>query len=191
MVRGGGTRSGGVDEARVIWTGLERAMKDVQREARGIVVLEQGLQGKKETDENQPAEVDEEGGAVVGGLMELAIEGKGGLDGVAPSAWFWRECAACMDKRFRDACRCTIPLNTPSPPSPIILSPLCRLPANPRLLRLTIASPFLARTLRNGYSRLQSLVKDTVIGSKDVDEGYNGSEVVLMMQSIASIQQVR
>jgi len=54
------------------------------------------------------------------------------------------------------------------------------------------ASPFLARTLKTGFSRLQSLVKEAVMGSReDVSEGYVGPEVVLMLQSIASIQQSR
>lgn len=57
---------------------------------------------------------------------------------------------------------------------------------------LTLASPFLARTLRNGFSRLQGLIKDAVVGSReDVDTGYVGPEVVLMLQSIASVQQSR
>lgn len=151
MVRGGQTRTGGVDEGRIIWTGLERAFKDVQREGRGIAILEKGLS-------STPDQTVEEG-EVVGGLLELAEEGKEGLDGVAPTAWFWRECAAGMDKRFRDACR---------------------------------TSPFLARTLRTGFTKLQSLVKDAVVGSReDVDEGYSGPEVVLMLQSIASVQQTR
>jgi hypothetical protein len=97
MVRGGQTRTGGIDEARIIWTGLERAFKDVQREGRGITTLEAGL--TTPTDENGTEEI-------VMGLLELAKEGKGGLDGVGPSAWFWRECASGMDKRFRDSCRC-------------------------------------------------------------------------------------
>jgi len=42
-------------------------------------------------------------------IFDLAKEGKGGLDGVGPCAWFWRECASGMDKRFRDACRCMSP----------------------------------------------------------------------------------
>jgi len=100
MIRGGQTRTGGIDEARIIWAGLERAFRDVQREGTGIAVLERGLSKTKEEDENE-----EEG---VTGLLELAKDGKEGLDGVAPSAWFWRECASGMDKRFRDACRCII-----------------------------------------------------------------------------------
>jgi hypothetical protein len=100
MVRGGQTRTGGIDEARVIWTGLERAFKEVQREGRGIGVLEAGLD--RVADENEED--------AVAGLLELAKEGKGGLDGVGTSAWFWRECASGIDKRFRDACRCTSPL---------------------------------------------------------------------------------
>ena len=57
---------------------------------------------------------------------------------------------------------------------------------------LTLASPFLARTLRTGFSRLQSIVKEAVVGSReDVNEGYVGPEVVVMLQSIASIQQSR
>jgi hypothetical protein len=100
MVRGGQTRSGGVDEARVIWTGLERAFKEVQREGRGIAILEKGLS-------STPDESDDEGDNVGGvNLLELAKDGKEGLDGVAPTAWFWRECAAGMDKRIKDACRC-------------------------------------------------------------------------------------
>jgi len=55
-----------------------------------------------------------------------------------------------------------------------------------------LASPFLARTLKTGYSRLQALVRDAVIGSReDNNEGYVGPEVVLMLQSIASVQQMR
>ena len=100
MVRGGQTRTGGADEARVIWTGLERAFKDVQKEGRNISILEKGL--------NPTSDAIEEGEVRVN-LMELAREGKEGLDGVAPTAWFWRECAAGMDKRFRDSCRCTSP----------------------------------------------------------------------------------
>lgn len=57
---------------------------------------------------------------------------------------------------------------------------------------LIVASPFLARTLKTGYSRLQGLVREAVVGSKeDVAEGYVGPEVVLMLQSIASVQQTR
>jgi hypothetical protein len=53
---------------------------------------------------------------------------------------------------------------------------------------LTLASPFLGRTLKTGYTRLQGLVRETVIGSRDdLPEGYNGPELVLMLQSIASI----
>ena len=96
MVRGGQTRTGGIDESRIIWTGLERALKDVQREGRGIATLEAGLAAPDENaDEGE-----------VTGLLDLAKEGKGGLDGVGPCAWFWRGCASGMDKRFRDACRC-------------------------------------------------------------------------------------
>ena len=55
-----------------------------------------------------------------------------------------------------------------------------------------VASPFLARTLKNGFSRLQSLVRDAVVGSReDVGAGYDGPEVVFMLQSISSIQQIR
>jgi hypothetical protein len=104
MVRGGQTRTGGIDEARIIWTGLERAFKDVQREGKGVAVLERGLVSPT-TDEG---EENGEGGGV-SGLLELAKDGKDGLDGVGPSAWFWRECAAGMDKRFKDACRCMCP----------------------------------------------------------------------------------
>ena len=104
MVRGGQTRTGGIDEARIIWTGLERAFKDVQREGKGVAVLERGLVSPT-TDENE--EKEERSG--VTGLLELAKDGKDGLDGVGPSAWFWRECAAGMDKRFKDACRCMCP----------------------------------------------------------------------------------
>jgi hypothetical protein len=99
MVRGGQTRTGGIDEARVIWSGLERAFKEVQREGTGIAILENGLSKTKDDEDNENEER-------VTGLLELAKDGKEGLDGVAPSAWFWRECAAGMDKRFRDACRC-------------------------------------------------------------------------------------
>ena len=103
MVRGGQTRTGGTDESRVIWTGLERAFKEVQREGRGIAILERGLS-------STPDENDDEGDNVSGvNLLELAKEGKEGLDGVAPTAWFWRECAAGMDKRIKDACRCMSP----------------------------------------------------------------------------------
>jgi hypothetical protein len=101
MVRGGQTRTGGTDESRVIWTGLERAFKEVQREGRGIAILERGLIST--LDENG------EEGEVGVNLLDLAKDGNGGLDGVAPSAWFWRESAAGMDKRIRDACRCTYP----------------------------------------------------------------------------------
>jgi len=103
MVRGGQTRSGGVDETRIIWTGLERSLKEVQREGRGIAILEGGLISA--SDENE--EEEDVGGGV--NLLELAKEGKDGLDGVTPIAWFWRECAAGMDKRVRDACRCMSP----------------------------------------------------------------------------------
>lgn len=99
MVRGGQTRTGGIDEARVIWTGLERAFKEVQREGTGIATLERGLSRTRDDGENDVDGVID--------LLELAKDGKEGLDGVAPSAWFWRECASGMDKRFRDACRCT------------------------------------------------------------------------------------
>lgn len=58
-------------------------------------------------------------------------------------------------------------------------------------LGLMIASAFLARTLRTGYSRLQGLVREAVVGSRDLGEGYVGPEVVLMLQSIASVQQSR
>ena len=98
MVRGGQTRTGGIDEARIIWTGLERAFKDVQKEARGVAILERGLISAADDDEDES-----EG---LSGLLELAKEGRDGLDGVGPSAWFWRECASGMDKRFKDACRC-------------------------------------------------------------------------------------
>jgi hypothetical protein len=55
-----------------------------------------------------------------------------------------------------------------------------------------LASAFLARTLKTGYSRLQGLVRDAVVGSReDTNEGYVGPEVVLMLQSIASVQQTR
>jgi hypothetical protein len=165
MVRGGQTRTGGIDESRIIWTGLEKAFKEVQREGKGIATLERGLTTAP-NDENE----DEEERDNVVGLLELAKEGKEGLDGVGPSAWFWRECAAGMDKRFRDACRC-MPRHMPV---------------------LILASPFLARTLRTGFSRLQGLVRDAVLGSReDVDTGYVGPEVVLMLQSIASVQQSR
>jgi len=57
---------------------------------------------------------------------------------------------------------------------------------------LTVASAFLARTLRTGFPRLQSMVREAVVGStEDVKEGYVGPEVVLMLQSIASVQQSR
>ena len=103
MVRGGQTRSGGIDESRIIWTGLERAFKEVQREGRGIAILESGLS-------STPDENDDEGDNVSGvNLLELAKDGKEGLDGVSPTAWFWRECAAGMDKRIKDACRCMSP----------------------------------------------------------------------------------
>ena len=100
MVRGGQTRTGGVDEARVIWTGLERAFKEVQREGQNIAILERGLSPTSDATEEGEVKVN---------LIELARDGKQGLDGVAPTAWFWRECAAGMDKRFRDSCRCTSP----------------------------------------------------------------------------------
>ena len=55
-----------------------------------------------------------------------------------------------------------------------------------------LASPFLARTLRTGFPRLQNMVREAVVGSRDgVDESYTGPEVALMLQSIASIQQSR
>lgn len=162
MVRGGQTRTAGVDEAKIIWTGLERAFKDVQKEGRGIALLERGLISTQDENEDE--------GEVVGDLLELAKDGKEGLDGVAPSAWFWRECATGMDKRFKDACRC-----------------IC----NSKSI-LMLASPFLARTLKTGFTRLQGLVRDAVVGSRDeVGEGYVGPEVVLMLQSIASVQQSR
>jgi hypothetical protein len=102
MVRGQ-TRTGGTDESRIIWTGLERAFKEVQREGRGIAILERGLS-------SAPDENDDEGDNVSGiNLLELAKDGKEGLDGVAPTAWFWRECASGMDKRIKDACRCMSP----------------------------------------------------------------------------------
>ena len=106
MVRGGQTRTGGIDEARVIWTGLERAFKEVQREGTGIALLERGLSKNKDDDENDEVVVVVEGRGI--GLLELAKDGREGLDGVGPSAWFWRECASGMDKRFRDACRCML-----------------------------------------------------------------------------------
>ena len=53
MIRGGQTRTGGIDEARIIWTGLERAFRDVQREGTGIAVLEKGLIKTKDDDENE------------------------------------------------------------------------------------------------------------------------------------------
>lgn len=57
---------------------------------------------------------------------------------------------------------------------------------------LIVASPFLSRTLRTGFPRLQNLVREAVVGSReDVGEGYVGPEVVLMLQSIASVQQSR
>ena len=47
----------------------------------------------------------------------------------------------------------------------------------------------MARILRTGFSRLQGLVKDTVTGSREDDgKGYAGPEVVLILQSIASLQ---
>jgi hypothetical protein len=107
MVRGGQTRTGGIDESRIIWTGLEKAFKEVQREGKGIATLEMGLTTTP-IDENDNEEDREN---VIPGLLELAKEGKDGLDGVGPSAWFWRECATGMDKRFRDACRCISLLN--------------------------------------------------------------------------------
>ena len=82
----------------MIWTGLERAFKELQREGRNVATLEKGLSPGAE-------EGEEEGEEVKVNLMALAREGKDGLDGVAPSAWFWRECAAGMDKRVRDSCR--------------------------------------------------------------------------------------
>jgi len=169
MVRGGQTRTGGIDEARIIWTGLERAFKDVQKEAKGVVVLERGLVSPT-SDENE-----EKGEGEVLGLLELAKDGKDGLDGVGPSAWFWREVAAGMDKRFREACRCMTPL----PPFECWVVDF-------------LASAFLARTLKTGFPRLQSMVREAVVGStEDVREGYVGPEVVLMLQSIASVQQSR
>ena len=57
---------------------------------------------------------------------------------------------------------------------------------------LISASPFLARTLKTGFSRLQNLVREAVVASReDTSEGYVGPEVVLMLQSIASVQQSR
>jgi hypothetical protein len=167
MVRGGQTRTGGTDEARIIWTGLERAFKEVQKEGKGISVMEKGLLP------NVDAEGDDEGeGDTIGSLLDLAKEGNEGLDGVTPVAWFWREIASGLDKRLRDACRCMIRYHF-------------------EYSDFT-ASPFLARSLRMGYSRLQNLVRETVVGSReDATEGYNGPEVVLMLQSIASIQPTR
>jgi hypothetical protein len=107
MVRGGQTKTGGSDEARIIWTGLERAFKEVQREGRGIAILEKGLISTGNENEEEAGEGGDAGRGV--DLLELAKDGKEGLDGVAPSAWFWRECAAGMDKRIRDACRCIFP----------------------------------------------------------------------------------
>jgi hypothetical protein len=99
MVRAGQTRTGGMDESRVIWTGLERAFKEMQKEGRGIAVLENGL-SMTTSDEN------EESFEISGlNLLELAKEGKDGLDGVSPTAWFWRECATGLDRRIREACR--------------------------------------------------------------------------------------
>ena len=99
MVRAGQTRTGGMDESRVIWTGLERAFKEMQKEGRGVVILEKGL-NPSTYDEN------DEGAQTVGlNLLELAKEGKDGLDGVTPTAWFWRECATGIDKRIKEACR--------------------------------------------------------------------------------------
>jgi hypothetical protein len=165
MVRGGQTRTGGVDEARVIWTGLERAFKEVQREGRNVSTLEKGLGARGE-------EGVEEGEEVKVNLMDLAREGKDGLDGVAPTAWFWRECAAGMDKRVRDSCR--------------------GIDARGCVDIDFVASPFLARTLKNGFSRLQSMVRDAVVGSReDSGAAYEGPEVVFMLQSISSIQQIR
>jgi len=55
-----------------------------------------------------------------------------------------------------------------------------------------LASPFLARTLRTGFPRLQNMVREAVIGSRDdANESYSGPEVVLMLQSIAGVQQSR
>ena len=168
MVRGGQTRTGGADEARIIWTGLERAFKDVQKEGKGVAMLEKGLLSTNLDD------TDEEEIEVVSGLLELAKEGKEGLDGVTPTAWFWRETASGLDRRLRDACRSMFPVSIES------------------VLMLTPASPFLARTLKAGYSRLQSMVREAVVGSRDdVDETYIGPEVVLMLQSITSVQQIR
>ena len=99
MVRARQTRTGGMDESRVIWTGLERAFKEMQKEGRGVVILEKSLEG------STPDENDEEGDATELNLLEMAKEGKDGLDGVSPTAWFWRECASGVDKRIREACR--------------------------------------------------------------------------------------
>ena len=99
MVRAGQTRTGGMDESRVIWTGLERAFKEMQKEGRGVVILEKSLEG------STPDENDEEADAPELNLLEMAKEGKDGLDGVSPTAWFWRECASGVDKRIREACR--------------------------------------------------------------------------------------
>ena len=47
----------------------------------------------------------------------------------------------------------------------------------------------MARILRTGFARLQGLVRDTVTGSREGDDtGYEGPEVVVMLQSIASLQ---
>jgi Conserved oligomeric Golgi complex subunit 5, C-terminal len=96
MIRGGQTRSGGIDESRIIWTGLERAFKDVQKEAKGVMTLERGLSVSFE---------EEVGEMTTPNLLELAKEGKEGLDGVVPTAWFWREVAAGLEKRIKDSCR--------------------------------------------------------------------------------------
>jgi hypothetical protein len=145
----------------VIWTGLERAFKEVQREGRNVATLEKGLSADGE-----------EGEEVKVNLMDLAREGKDGLDGVAPTAWFWRECAAGMDKRVRDSCR--------------------GMAARGYVGVDFVASPFLARTLKNGFSRLQSMVRDAVVESReDLGAAYEGPEVVFMLQSISSIQQIR
>ena len=43
-----------------------------------------------------------------------------------------------------------------------------------------------------GFARLQGLVRDTVVGTRDdLTEEYDGPELVLMLQSIASVQQIR
>jgi len=99
MVRAGQTRTGGMDESRVIWTGLERAFREMQKEGRGVVILETGLT-MSTSDENEASTETSELN-----LLELAKEGKDGLDGVSPTAWFWRECATGVDRRIREACR--------------------------------------------------------------------------------------